>query len=339
VNRAPALIALMLIQALAAAQSVRTGGLEDLALGAQVEASSAASPADGKYGPPRAVDGNRGTRWATAADAQPPQWLELTFADPITIDTIVLEQSSLDTLYANAERVELAFSDGSTVEAELEDRFDEQIIRFDERATGSLRITLISVFEPKTYLGVDEIAAFHDPDEVVKAIMPPRQRWETPDLTAHGRDVHPCVNKMPEDVERALQNAERYPFLADYVANMQEQADEWLERSDDWILEMLPEPGAAFAYGFTGCPICGAKWGTWGGARCSWDNPGHVTCAGGHVLPDAEHPDPGTGYVGEDGRIHYFVGSWNAWVVESLQFDALRPLCLTYLLTEDERYA
>ena len=62
-------------------------------------------------------------------------------------------------------------------------------------------------------------------------------------------------------------------------------------------------------------------------------------CANGHVLPDEEHPDPGTGYVGDDGRIHYFVGSWNAWVVENLQYRALRPLCLTYLLTGDERYA
>ena len=338
-HRAPAFIVLMLIPALAGAQMIRTGGLENFALEAQVEASSAASPADGKYGPPRAIDENHGTRWATAADVQPPQWLELTFAETITIDTIIIEQSDLDTLYANAERIELTFSDGATVEAELEDRCDGQIVRFDEHETNSLRIALLSAFELKTYFGIDEIAVFHDPDQVVKTVMPPRQRWENPDLTAHGREVHPCVNKLPEDVERARENIVRYPFLADYVASMQESADEWVERSDEWLLEMLPEPGAAFAYGFTGCPICGAKWGTWRGARCSWDNPGHVTCANGHVLPDEEHPDPGTGYVGDDGRIHYFVGSWNAWVVENLQYRALRPLCLTYLLTGDERYA
>lgn len=338
-NRALLGVALTLLTALAGAQNIRTGGLENLALGAQVEASSSASPADGKYGPPRAVDGDAETRWATASGARPPQWLELTFPEPVTIDTIVLEQSGLQDIYANAKQVELAFSDGTTVEVTLEDTWAGQIVRFEPRQTASLRITFLSAYELRTYLGIDEIAAFHDPDGVVKAVMPPRQRWENPDLTAHGREAHPCVNKTPVDVERALRNIERYPFLADYVANQRAKADGWLERSDEWILEMLPEGGAAFAYGFTGCPICGARWGTWGGARCSWDQPGKVTCSNGHVLPDAEHPDPGTGYVGEDGRIHYFVGSWNAWVVETLQFDALRPLCLTYVLTKDERYA
>ncbi len=332
-------LGILIVAATACAQTVRTGGLDNLAVGATPAASSSASPYDGKYGPPQAIDENGGTRWASSADASMPQWFELSFPEPVTVTTVVIEQSDMKTIYANAERIELTFSAGDPVEATLEDSWAPQVVHFEPRETTSLRVTILSVYEPKVYVGIDELQVFNDPNRVVQPVIPPRQRWDDPDLTAHGRDTHPCVNKTPEDVERALRNIERYDFLADYVANMKEQADEWLERSDEWILEMIPEPGAAFAYGFTGCPICGAKWGTWGGARCSWDNPGHVTCSNGHVLPDAEHPDPGTGYIGEDGRIHYFVGSWNAWVVETLQFDALRPLCLTYLLTGDERYA
>ncbi|MFW5869038.1 MAG: hypothetical protein ACOCX2_14530, partial [Armatimonadota bacterium] len=73
------------------------------------------------------------------------------------------------------------------------------------------------------------------------------------------------------------------PVLADYVAAQKARADEWLERSDGWLLQMLPEPGAAFAYGFTGCPICGERWGTWKGARCSWDNPDYSRNTAYHV--------------------------------------------------------
>ena len=250
-KRTPCMLALLLIPTVVFAQTVRTGGLDNLALGAEVEASSAAGPVDGKYGPPKAVDGDSNTRWASADGAPPPQWLELTFAEPITLDTIVLAQSSMERLYANAQRIELAFSEGDPLEFELEDTWAQQLIRFEARETTSLRLTILSAYELKNYLGIDELALYHDADRMVQTVMPPRQRWDDPDLTAHGREVHPCVNKLPEDVERARENVARYPFLADYVAGMQESADEWLERSDEWLMEMLPEPGAAFAYGFT----------------------------------------------------------------------------------------
>ena len=56
-------------------------------------------------------------------------------------------------------------------------------------------------------------------------------------------------------------------------------------------------------------------------------------------MPDAEHPDDGTGYVGKDGRIHYFIGSWNAWVTEQWTRKAIPSLARAYALTGDERYA
>ncbi|MBD3292824.1 MAG: hypothetical protein GF393_07845 [Armatimonadia bacterium] len=63
-----------------------------------------------------------------------------------------------------------------------------------------------------------------------------------------------------------------------------------------------------------------------------------MRCINGHLLPDEQHPDSGTGYVGEDGRAHYFVGSYNSWVVETYQ-QWCRDLSFAWLFTEDERYA
>jgi hypothetical protein len=102
---------------------------------------------------------------------------------------------------------------------------------------------------------------------------------------------------------------------------------------------VVPKPGAAFAYGLTGCPICGAGWGAWGLKGGSLDRPGAMTCSRGHTLPDRDHPDPGTGYVAPDGRTHFMVGAHNAFVIETLTFQALENLAYAYTLTADERYA
>ncbi len=151
--------------------------------------------------------------------------------------------------------------------------------------------------------------------------------------------VHPTVYVTPADIERARQNSARYPWAKAIADGILAVADEWAARDDAWILAQVPGKGACFAYGFTGCPICGASFGMWDKARASFDNPGHVTCANGHVLPDAAHPDPGTGWVAPDGRIHYFVGSYNAWVIEKLTLTAAENLAYAYSLTGDDRCA
>ena len=150
---------------------------------------------------------------------------------------------------------------------------------------------------------------------------------------------HPTVYLTAEDVERARRNRERLPWARSTADGIVSQARSWQARDDDWLRGVVPPPGACFAHGFTGCPICGAGCGTWGSARASFDNPGHVTCANGHVLPDAAHPDNGDGYIGPDKRIHYFVGSYNAWVVETLTFQGADNLAYAYTLTGEERYA
>lgn len=158
-------------------------------------------------------------------------------------------------------------------------------------------------------------------------------------LVVRGHAEHPCVSLTQDDVARAQDNAGKYAWAARERDAIIESANRWLAHDEAYWLGYLPEPGACYAYGFTGCPICGGSTGTWAGARCTWDNPGHVRCPNGHTLPDAEHPDTGEGYTAPDGRIHYFAGQYNAWVTEQWTTKALPMLSQAYLLTGDEKYA
>ena len=158
-------------------------------------------------------------------------------------------------------------------------------------------------------------------------------------IIVRGRADHPSVSLTRDDVARAQANVDKYAWAAKERDAIIESANTWLAHDDAYWLAYLPEPGACYAYGFTGCPICGGSTGTWAGARCTWDNPSQVTCTNGHALPDAEHPDSGEGYTAPDGRIHYFVGQYNAWVTEQWTTKALPMLSQAYLLTGDEKYA
>jgi len=141
------------------------------------------------------------------------------------------------------------------------------------------------------------------------------------------------------DVARARRNAETTVWGRATKARILQAAAKWLEHDETYWLAFLPEPGACYAYGFTGCPICNARTGTWANARCRWDRPRTVQCANGHVLPDNDHPDDGTGYVATDKRVHYFIGIWNAWVTEQWTIHAVPSLAHAYALTGDEKYA
>ena len=156
--------------------------------------------------------------------------------------------------------------------------------------------------------------------------------------------IHPRVNLTPRDVQRARRNIETHSWAGEYARDVIGRADAVVDRDAEWIRASCPGKGAAFACGKTGCPICGAKWtrsggwGGWGAIDCSFERPGTVRCDNGHILPDADHPDAGTGFVGKEGRIHYFVGSYNAWVVETYQ-EWCKWLSFAYAITNEERYA
>jgi hypothetical protein len=147
------------------------------------------------------------------------------------------------------------------------------------------------------------------------------------------------VYLTPEHLARGRRNAVEKAWGQAERAAILTEAGRWLEHDDGYWLSFLPEPGACYAYGFTGCPLCGSSTGTWAGARCSWDVPRKVACGQGHVLPNEACSDTGAGYRATDGRFHYLVGSWNAWVTEQWTLMAIPALAHAYALTGEERYA
>lgn len=315
----------------------------DLVRDAQVSATSMASPtADGKYGVERLRDGSNGTKWASANFAKMPQMVTMTWPEPVTLDTVKVDifSAQMGNLYALWKTVELRLSDGASVTCEPRKDQTFLLVRFDTpHRVSQLDLVITAVYEPKHYIGICELGVYHDPH---KRIREPKQIVKakaTNTIEPRGRPHHPTVYITPEDVARARRNAQATEWGKAERALILKQADVWLEHDDDYWLQFLPEPGACYAYGFTGCPICSAACGTWGGARCSWDRPRTLRCTNGHALPDPEHPDTGAGYRGDDGRFHYIVGSWNAWVTEQWTRKATPALAHAYALTADEKYA
>ena len=310
----------------------------NLVAGAQIEASSAAGKPGQKYSYESLNDEDLGTWWASGGKPKLPQWVKVSFDKPQKLDTIIILLASNPSIYTNWKRAEIEFSDGSKVSEELADTVGPFVLRFPEKTAEWFQINIIEGYEEKVYYTAREVLAFHDPGKEIGVRVPPKERWKHVDLTETAREIHPCVYITPEDVVIAKENVEKHQWAKDYVTNIIAAADTVVDKDPQWIRENCPKKGAAFAYGFTGCPICSAKWGSWGGANCSFDRPGTVKCRSGHLLPDEEHPDEGTGYVAEDGRIHYFIGSYNAWVVETYQKWCNR-LSFAYTMTGDEKYA
>lgn len=298
----------------------------------------ASTATGGRYTPRHAVDGNAATKWASADHARLPQWLELRFDKPVEIDTVKVT-FPVHHLYSPWKEARVSFDSGEPVAFTIEPDAREVLWRFEPRTTAAIRIAVLAVYEKRHYVGLAEAAVYHDPDVVLAsspALPAPRPRE---DIEIRRGRSHPCVNFTPEDIGAARARVEEYAWAKAERDAILGRAGTWLRESGEYWLRFLPEPGACYAYGFTGCPICGAGTGTWASARCSWDDPGHVRCANGHRLPDEQHPDAGTGYVAEDGRIHYFVGQFNAWVTEQWTRYALPALSRAYALTGDEEYA
>ncbi|MGQ9732768.1 MAG: heparinase II/III domain-containing protein [Candidatus Zipacnadales bacterium] len=319
---------------------LRLGGVKNLAREATIEASCAAGVVGAKYGIDSANDGNIGTWWASCDFPTFPVIITLTFKESQMIDTVAFVQASQPMIYTNWKTLRIEFSDGSVHEEDLPDSAAPFIVRFEQRRAEWLRLVILEPHDRgKHYVTLSEVVVCSDPEQKVMLKMPPTEAWKHPDITPQGREAHPCVYITKADIARARQKLQTEEWAQKWFESIRVRADEWVDRDDAWIASIVPAKGACFAYGFTGCPICGASWGQWGSARCNFNNPQHVMCTNGHLLPDETHPDKGTGYVGPDGRIHYFIGSYNAWVVETLQFQALQPLAYTYTLTGDQKYA
>ena len=312
-------------------------------MAATITASSRAGAADGKYGTERLRDGDRGTHWASGTHAAMPQWVRAEWGKPVTIDTVHVDVFARrqPNIYAQWREFEVRLSHGAVLRRGLAiDDEEFVVLRLDgPRSVTWAEVRMLSVHEPKHYVGITELGFYLDPQ---RRVRPPRRVVSAKaraELEPQGRPAHPTVYVTQAQVLRARRNAEQTEWGRTEKASILKQAATWLAHDEEHWLRFLPPPGSCYAYGFSGCPICGSRWGTWAGARCKWDLPGKVTCRRGHVLPDAEHPDDGAGYVAKDRRIHYFVGSWNAWVTEQWTLRALPSLAHAYALTAEEKYA
>ena len=311
---------------------------ENLVHEAAIEVSSAAAAPGQKYSYEDMQDHNAKTRWASKRNDPPPISVMVNFDQARSLDTVVMIVTDLPKLYMTIRRVRIDFPDGSSEQAELEDRPGVHTVRFGERSVSGFTLVIEEAWQERNNFGFDELLAFHDPQQEVQRRVTSAERWRQIDVTPRGREQHPCVYVTPEEVRRARERAEEVEWARDYVDAIVRQADEVVGRAPEWIRQNCPPAGARFASGNSGCPICGAKWGSWRNADCSFDRPGTVRCSNGHVLPDADHPDDGGGYIGEDGRPHYFVASYNSWVVETYQ-QWSHHLAFAYAMTGDERYA
>lgn len=309
----------------------------NLMRGAQIGVPSSASTG-AKYAGARMVDEDASARWASSPEQTVPVQIAVTLPEERTLDTLVLLVTDLPKLYATFRRVSLSFPDGERVGWELEDRGGAHIIRFPERTVRQFTLSIDEAWQQRMYFGIDELLAFHDPQGQVQRTLTTTERWLQADVTPRGREEHPCVYINREDVAHARRQIERHPWAAEHARTVIARADEVVGHGPEWIREMCPPAGALFAMGQSGCPICGARWGTWGNADCSFDRPGTVRCSNGHILPDAEHPDDGSGWVGPDGRTFWFVGSYYTWVVETYQ-SWCHDLAFAYTITGDDCYA
>jgi hypothetical protein len=151
------------------------------------------------------------------------------------------------------------------------------------------------------------------------------------------------------DIARARERATKLPWAKQYRERALKVADEWVGRSDDWIRDILPKPGAKFSYGTAGCPQCGKSWSNFGANTANFDRPMVLVCSHCKTEFDLAHPkdpyaDSGDGVV-VNGRRFWLRGVWNAFVVDRMWsgFNAesagIINLADAYAMTGDERYA
>ncbi|MCC6679306.1 MAG: hypothetical protein IT445_00235 [Phycisphaeraceae bacterium] len=135
------------------------------------------------------------------------------------------------------------------------------------------------------------------------------------------------------------------PRLTSVAAAWFTAADEWVSRSEQQIVDMMPPEGALYAYGSAGDPKTDQPWPRFGEDRqCDLAHPWmirspHTGDVYGIQKPGEEYYDPGDGWVRpSDGRRFYFKGIWNSFMARQA-IGSLQSLAMAYALSGDERYA
>lgn len=191
-------------------------------------------------------------------------------------------------------------------------------------------------------------------------------------MLQHSRDVvHPAIFTRA-DIERAKENAATSDWAQSWIDNQVALADEIVDKSQEWIENMLPFEAPAHGYGFT-CPKCvGVKSQEAVGTslvRWNYKDPDTFSCRScGQIYPDPAYPEtaalelPRTGH-----RITYYLNdaeranledrtgalAWH-WVGYPIHVSfsgmirerkigfirtAAQSLGFAYAFTGDERYA
>jgi hypothetical protein len=128
----------------------------NLALGATPSVSSQLSS---KYGVQTINDGSFQTQWASTT-ASLPQWLRLDFAQPVTMNAIYLTTPS-STFYSNWKTLQITMSDGTVINAELEDHLYRKELYFSDHTVSWIKLTATSLFSVKNYVGCVEVEVFN----------------------------------------------------------------------------------------------------------------------------------------------------------------------------------
>lgn len=174
--------------------------------------------------------------------------------------------------------------------------------------------------------------------QVPKVVLPEGVLWPVPATLKPNLELeHPRVLYTPADIERARKNlGTSGPDWARKIYQdilTQAKRPVWMGLPDNAIRNFMPEPYSYYMYEISSVCPDGTKM-----SPAGWVAPGKVMCGSGRMLPNADHPDDGTGWKDPQGNMHYFVARWNGFVIDDFT-KALQPLAYAYVLSDDIKYA
>lgn len=147
---------------------------------------------------------------------------------------------------------------------------------------------------------------------------------------------HPRVFHDSSNLALAQSNLSSGPGWAQHVSNdivTSLQSQPWFAMTDAQLLSHIPSTGSYYTYMATNvCPDGTSM------TPIGWSQPGKVRCGSGAIMPDASHPDDGTGWADAQGNKYYFVARWNGFVLQEIE-KALPNLAYAYHFTGDPVYA
>lgn len=150
-----------------------------------------------------------------------------------------------------------------------------------------------------------------------------------------------------EDILRAREWVAKSDWGRELQRKLLDEASFWASMPDEWYRGLMPQPGAIFSYGETGCPIDGSSWPRFGGGgTADFSRPKTLRCSNGRTIyfddPESPYYDSGKG-ITINGVLYQLQGVWNSYVTNQLAGiggDAiLHKLAYAYALTGDEKYA